>query len=303
MNRIGIDIGGSSAKVGVVAPDGQVLRREQIPTHRDLSGEALTDLLSAAVTRLGDQDTSALGVAAPGFRRPDGEGVINVGNLPQLDGLPLRSRLEAATDLPTVLDNDANAAALGEFRYGAGQGVDRLLVMTIGTGLGAGMVVGGAVHRVCAEGLGDPGHIILRPSGPKCTCGGRGCAEVLAAVPAIRKRTAELRGEETVPEYGAVVEAARAGDRAAEQALTEAGQMIGLTLTSLVHVLGPEVILLGGGGLDAAEGLLFAPIRKTLFAHVQPYFGQHLQLGRAALGNDAGLVGAAALTLEASDPN
>lgn len=295
MNRIGIDIGGSSAKVGVVAPDGQVLRREQVPTHRELSGDALADLLSAAISRLRDGGTTALGVAAPGFRRADGGGVVNVGNLPHLDGYPLRSRLETATDLPTLLDNDANAAALGEFRYGSGQGVDRLLVMTIGTGIGAGMVVGGAVHRVCAEGLGDPGHIVLRIDGPKCTCGGRGCAEALAAVPAIRKRTAELRGEPTLPEYADMVAAARGGDPAAGQALAEAGQLIGLALTSLVHVLGPEVILLGGGGLDVAEGLLFSPIRKALFAHVQPYFGRHLQLGRAALGNDAGLVGAAAL--------
>jgi glucokinase len=295
MNRIGIDIGGSSAKLGVVTSEGAVLRRDQVPTHRELGSDTLTGLLAEAVSRLRDEQTVGLGVAAPGFRRADGEGVVNVGNLPHIDGYPLRSRLENATGLPTVLDNDANAAALGEFRYGAGQGVSRLLVMTIGTGIGAGMVVNGAVLRVCAEGLGDPGHIIVRAGGPECTCGGRGCAEALAAVPAIRRRVAELRKETALPEYVDIVTAALTGNPAASRALADAGALLGQTLASLVHVLGPNGILLGGGGIDIADELLLTPIREALFAHVQPYFGLHLRLERAALGNDAGLVGAAAL--------
>jgi glucokinase len=297
MDRIGIDIGGTSAKVGLVGEAGTVLRRAQLPTGRDLPAAVLVETLAQAVAEVHTGNRAGgLGVAAPGFRRPDGEGVVNVGNLPLIDGFPLRSRLEAATGLPTVLDNDANAAAVGEYRYGGGKGVARLLVVTVGTGIGAGMVVEGKVLRACWEGLGDPGHVIVQAGGPRCNCGGHGCAEAVASVPAILRRARELAVPGAAPaDLGAVVRAARQGDTTASQALQEAGRYLGLALASLTHLLGPDCILLGGGGLDAAENLLMDPAREALLAHVQPFFGKGLTLGRAALGNDAGLIGAAAL--------
>lgn len=236
----------------------------------------------------------ALGVAAPGCRRSDGEGVVNVTNLPNIDGYALRQRLEDATGLPTTLDNDANAAALGEHRFGAGRGADRLLVMTVGTGIGAGMVVEGAVHRVAWSGLGDPGHVIVRRFGPRCACGGHGCVEALASVPAILRRAAEALPP-GYADFGLLVRAALQGESPAAAVLRDAGADLGIALASLVHVLAPDLILLGGGGLDAAEDLLMGPVRESMFAHVQPFFGSRLTLGRAALGNDAGLIGAAAL--------
>jgi glucokinase len=292
---IGIDIGGTSAKVGLVDREGAVRRRAQVPTGAVREAEELTAALAQAVRALAEGAApAALGVAAPGMRREDGEGVINVTNLPRIDGYPLRARLEAATRLPVTLDNDANAAAMAEYRFGAGRGARRLLVITVGTGIGGGMVVGGAVHRVAWQGLGDPGHVIVRLNGPRCGCGGHGCLETLAAVPAIVRRASELRGR-PFDGLGDVTEAARAGAEAPRRALEEAGGLIGMGLATLTHVLAPEVILLGGGGLDAAEDLLLEPVRASLFAHVQPFLGERLTLGRAALGNDAGLVGAAAL--------
>lgn len=297
--RIGIDIGGTSAKLGVVDAAGTIRRRAQVPTGADLPADDLVAQLGAAVFDLrAGEPAIGLGVAAPGMRRADGEGVINVTNLPHIDGYPLRERLEAATGLPTVLDNDANAAAMGEFRFGGGQGVGRLMVVTIGTGIGAGMVVDGKVHRVAYEGLGDPGHVIVRQNGPKCGCGGHGCVEVLAAVPAIVRRADELVGPGPVyGTLGIVVEAARKGEPAASRALGECGELIGMALATHLHLLGPERILLGGGGLDAAEDLLFEPIRRSLWAHAQPFLLERLTLGRAKLGNDAGVVGAAALVV------
>jgi len=295
METIGIDIGGSSAKLGRVDAAGRVIARAQVPTGRERGGDELTQLLADAVRSLaGEAPVFGLGVAAPGFRRDDGEGVENVTNLPRIDGYPLRSRLEAAAGLPTVLDNDANAAALGEFRFGAGRGVRRLMVVTLGTGIGAGMVVDGRVHRVSAQGLGDPGHVTVRAGGPRCGCGARGCLEAIAAVPGIVARAGELAGREFAG-IGEVVAAARGGDAAAGRALAESGRLIGIGLTILTHLLGPHAILLGGGGLDAAEELLLVPIRESLAEHVQPFLGERLTVGRAALGNDAGLVGAAAL--------
>jgi len=295
MNRIGIDIGGTSAKLGLVDGAGTVLRRTQTPTGRDLDGDALVERLVEAVASLQTEETAAgLGVAAPGFRRADGEGVVNVSNMPLIDGYPLRTRLEERTGLPTVLDNDANAAAMGEHRFGGGQGVARLLVMTVGTGIGAGMVVDGAVHRVSWEGLGDPGHVLVQAGGRKCACGAHGCMETVAGVPAIVRHASELASH-PYAHIGEVVQAAREGRGPAAHALADAGRWLGMGLATLVHVLGPDRILLGGGGLDAAEELLMEPIRNSLFAHVQPFLGERLTLARAALGNDAGLVGAAAL--------
>jgi glucokinase len=292
--RVGIDIGGTSAKLGLVDDAGAVVARGQVPTGRDLEADALVERLARAVTELREgREALGLGVAAPGMRRADGEGVVNVTNLPHIDGYPLRDRLEAATGLRTTLDNDANAAALGEYRFGAGKGVPRLLVMTVGTGIGAGMVVDGEVHRVAWQGLGDPGHVIVQAGGPECGCGGHGCVEGLASVPAILRR-ASVGGVEPATLAG-VTEAARLGEPAATEALAEAGHWLGVALATLTHVLAPERILLGGGGLDATEELLLAPIREALFAHVQPFLGARLTLGRAALGNDAGLIGAAAL--------
>lgn len=295
--RIGIDIGGTSAKLGLVDQGGHILRRGQVPTGPDLPADDLVGQLAEAVAGLrSGQPALGLGVAAPGMRRADGEGVINVTNLPHIDGYPLRQRLEAATGLPTVLDNDANAAAMGEHRFGGGQGVSRLMVLTVGTGIGAGMVVDGRVHRVAYEGLGDPGHVIVRQNGPRCGCGGHGCVEVLAAVPAIIRRADELLGPGPVyGTLGIVVEAARKGEPAASRALQECGELIGMALATHLHLLGPERILLGGGGVDAAEDLLFEPIRRSLWGHGQPFLLERLALGRARLGNDAGVAGAAAL--------
>jgi glucokinase len=292
--RIGIDIGGTSVKLGKVDPSGAVLGRRQVPTGRELTAEALVDRLAAAVAELLDgAEASGLGIAAPGMRRSDGEGVINVTNLPHLDGFPLRGRVEEATGLPTILDNDANAAAMGEHRFGAGTGASRLLVMTLGTGIGAGMVVDGAVHRVAWEGLGDPGHVIVQRGGPRCGCGGHGCVEAIAAVPGLLERAREAGAPHG--SLGGLVAAARQAEPAAVGVLREGGAWIGMALATLVHILGPNRILLGGGGLDAAEDLLFTPIRESLYAHTQPFLAEKLTLGRAALGNDAGLVGAAAL--------
>jgi glucokinase len=299
MRQVGIDIGGTSAKLGLVDEAGRVVRRLQVPTGRDAAPGPLVERLAAAAAELiAGEGASGLGIAAPGFRRPDGEGVVNVSNIPAIDGYPLRTRLEEATGLPAVLDNDANAAALGEYRYGGGRGVSRLLVVTVGTGIGAGMVAEGAVHRICWEGLGDPGHVIVAPDGPPCACGGRGCAEAVAAVPATVRRASEARaraGRAGFDDFGEVAEAARGGDEAARAALRESGRYLGVALTTLTHVLAPERILLGGGGLDAAEELLMEPVRAALFGHVQPFLGERLVLGRAALGNDAGVIGAAAL--------
>ncbi len=295
MAAIGIDIGGSSAKLGVV-DRGRILARDQVPTGRELAFPAMVEALAAAVGRLRDSSeltVERIGVAAPGFAAPDGSGVVNVTNLPQLDGAPLRDELTAAAGLPVRVDNDANAAALGEYRYGAGTSAARLMVVTVGTGIGAGMVVGGAVLRASWQGLGDPGHVVVLRDGPRCACGARGCLEALAAVPATLRRAAGLGG--AYPDFAALADAARTAPGPARDALTESGRWLGAGLATLTHVLGPERILLGGGAVDAAGDLLLQAVEASFREHAQPFLLARLTLGRAALGNDAGILGAAAV--------
>jgi glucokinase len=308
---LGIDVGGTSAKLGVVDGAGQIRGRATVPTGYQLSAEKLIARLTESALPLLDQAARAgleirtAGLALPGMLLPDRSGVRNVTNLPGLNDAPLREGLAATLGLSVGLDNDACAAALGEYRYGAGQGAERLLVVTVGTGVGAGMVVDGAVFRTSQGCLGDPGHVIVAPEGPRCGCGGRGCMEVMAAAPAIARHAALLGAERPdsalarLPQpvdVADVARAAAAGDEAARAVLASAGRWLGIGLVSLLHVLGPECLLVGGGVAEAGD-LLLDPLRETIDDYGMPFLTRPLTVGRAALTVDAGLIGAAAVGL------
>ncbi|MBI3910568.1 MAG: ROK family protein [Armatimonadetes bacterium] len=297
---LGIDIGGTTAKLALVTSAGQIVARAQVPTGRKLGAEDLVADLATATGRLLVPITSGptvvgVGVAAPGFRAPDGSGVVNVSNLPTLDGFPLRERLAAALGLPVIIDNDANAAALAEYRFGDRQGARRLHLVTVGTGIGSGLIVDGEVLRVSWGGLGDSGHVVVQRDGRPCACGGTGCLETLAAVPAM-VRAAQAAGV-GVEDFRALAAAARAGEPLALAAIREAAGWLGMGLAALTHVLGPERILLGGGATDALGDLLLEPVRASFARHCQPFLRVRVTFGRARLGNDAGVIGAAALQL------
>jgi glucokinase len=297
--RIGIDIGGTSAKLALVI-EGSIQARGQVATGRQTRFEGLLDSLAATVASLRREapvPVTALGVAAPGYRALDGSGVVNVTNLPGIDGQPLRDCLAERTGLPTAVDNDANAAALGEFRYGAGRGVGRLLVVTVGTGIGAGMVVDGALLRPSWQGLGDPGHLIIQRDGPRCACGGRGCLEAIAATPATVRRAAELG--ELHADFPLLAARALAADGPARSALFDSARWLGAGLATLSHLLGPEQILLGGGAMDAASRLILPAAAAAYAEHAMPFLRARLAV--ATLGNDAGLLGAAAIAGEVDE--
>jgi len=297
---VGIDVGGTSAKLGLIERR-EIRARRQIPTGRSTTFEWLVEGLAGAVAELCSASSSALegiGVAAPGFSAADGSGVVNVTNLPHIDGQPLRDRLSEALGLPVRVDNDANAAALGEFRYGAGGGAARLLLVTVGTGIGAGMVVGGEILRVAWQGLGDPGHIVLQRDGPRCDCGATGCLEALAAAPATLRRAAGLG--QAFPDFPSLVDAATGGDGPGRQALLESAAWLGAGLATYTHLLAPDRLLLGGGVTDAAAHLFLPAVVRAYQAHVQPFLRARVTLARAALGNDAGVLGAAALAAGAA---
>lgn len=308
---LGIDVGGTTAKLGLVDGAGRIRGRATVSTGYDLTAEELVTRLAETSRLLRDQAEQAgleirrAGLALPGMLLPDMSGVCNVTNLPGLNDAPLRDWLAERLGLAVGLDNDACAAALGEYRYGAGRGAARLLVVTVGTGVGAGMVVEGAVFRTSQGCLGDPGHVIVAPDGPRCGCGGRGCLEVMAAAPAIAHHAALLAAERPdsalaqLPrplDVAGVARAAATGDDAARQVLAAAGRWLGMGLASLLHILSPELILIGGGVAEAGD-LLLKPLRESIHDYGMPFLTRPLTVARAALTADAGILGAAAVGL------
>jgi predicted NBD/HSP70 family sugar kinase len=231
-------------------------------------------------------------------------------NVPGLDGFALRPGLAAAFGQRIAMDNDVMNAARAEYLFGEGHRYERALMLFIGTGIAAGIYTeGGQQLRYVSGWTGDTGHIIVDPHGPPCSCGGRGCLEAVAAGPAIRRRALAAaqagkspRLARRLAEAGDLTpqdaaQAAQAGDEAARRIWEEAGWHLGIGLTSLIHIFDPHVILVGGGIAEAGD-LLLEPARRTVTELGSPYYLGHLQaIKKAALGADAGMIGAAALIL------
>jgi glucokinase len=227
--------------------------------------------------------------------------------------LPLADRLREGFDLPVVVDNDGNAAAWGEHRFGAGRGASEMLMVTVGTGIGGGLVTGGRLFRGAHGFAAEIGHIIVEPNGPLCGCGNRGCWEQVASGRAIGRmgRAAgaehpesllvELAGGDPASVHGPVVtEAARRGDPMAVEILSEVGRRLGEGIAGLVNVLDPELVVVGGGASQAGD-LLLEPARRAFDASVEAVDHRpRVPLVAAALGNDAGAIGAADLAAAAA---
>jgi len=220
--------------------------------------------------------------------------------------------LEDRLGIPVFLGNDANAAALGEFAYGAGRGYRHVIYLTVSTGVGGGIISDGRLLEGRHGAAGEVGHVIVEPGGPPCGCGNRGCLEALISGPAIARQAREALdvGWETsigrlagTDPHGVtaevVVRAAREGDGLARELLETAGRRLGTALLGLVHVFDPEVIVVGGGLTNAGE-LLMKLARDTMFAGLMPIFKEGLEVVPPDLGADAGLYGAVALARRAA---
>jgi glucokinase len=306
---VGVDVGGTKILAGLVTADGAVLRAERRRTPAD--GDALVAEVVAAVEALRDGAGADLpvGCGYPGLVTREGLARYgpNVGMAEYPLGDALRERLR--TDR-VVVDNDANAAAWGEFRVGAGQAVrDTMVLYTLGTGVGGGLVVGGRLHRGAHGFAGELGHVVLRVGGAPGPSGIDGTLEAYSSGTAIGRTAAErhargdfdgtpLEGPEP-PDGAAVTAAAEAGVAAAVEVLADAGRHLGIAAAGLVNVLDPELVVVGGGAGAAGE-LVLGPARAALAAHVLgPGHRPAVPVVPAALGERAGLVGAALLALAA----
>jgi glucokinase len=290
-----IDIGGTSTKIGIVAEDGSIVRRELVPTSLhgkpvavvDAIVESLRPMLDAAGAEA--DVVSGIGVSVAGFLNRDRSAMIHNANLPALREFPLRHALEERFSLSCLLEVDSNAAVVAEYLYGVGQGSTRLLGVTVGTGLGGGVIIEGQLLRYTGECAGDLGHIILDPKGRLCTCGARGCLEAMVNSAAVSERG----GGRTVRE---IVSSARKGDQLAVKALAETGWWLGLGLASLSPVFSPDRIVVGGGIAAAAE-LLLEPVRASYLTHARPEFRENTQVIGSSFDGWEGIVGAASLFL------
>lgn len=296
---IGIDIGGTSTKLGLV-DQGKVVARKSLPTTGHGSADAFTDALAEAAGQLATdngQPATAIGIGAPNANQITG--IIEMApNLPWKHDVQLARMVELRTGIPAVLGNDANAAALGEWRYGAGKGCKDLLMVTLGTGVGSGFIANGQLLLGSHGNAGELGHTTIVIDGRQCTCGRKGCLEAYVSIRGIRETYADLDGDpDLLREEGVlcIAKAAQQGDTAALQTFRHAARWLAVGLANAVAITGPERIVLFGGIARNGE-LLMAPLRERFRESLLNIYHGRVDLVASALPeDDAAILGAAAL--------
>jgi glucokinase len=307
---VGVDLGGTQVRAIVCDREGHILSRAATLTlaheGRDAVIRRILDTIIDAVGPRLWTEIAGIGVGAPGPLNPYSGVVVHAPNLPGWEDVPLRQLIAERFCLPVALGNDANLAALGEQRFGAGRGVDDLVYMTISTGIGGGIISGGELFLGHGGFAGEVGHQTILAGGPLCGCGNHGCLEALAAGPAIgrmgREAAEEGRGEALLALAGGdvsrisarvVSQAAAAGDATAIEIIRRAATYIGIGLANLANILNPELYVLGGGVTHAGP-LLFDTIRETI-RRTAMLATRDVRVERAVLGDDVVLWGAVAL--------
>ncbi len=301
---IAIDVGGTQLRVAVY-PQGEIhpLKQKRIPTQANNQTplERLINLI-AELWPSGDS-VRAIGIAVPGWVNPQMGVIHQCPNIPGWEKLPLVSILEKRFGVPVKLGNDANMAAVGEWRYGAARSHHNIVYLTISTGIGGGVILDDRLllgaHGLAAE----LGHVTIVPDGPMCGCGHRGHVEAFASGTAIARYVAEqlatgvpsVLSEIANPSGRDITMAAEQGDSLAISALARSGAYIGLALANYLHIFNPSIVILGGG-VSKSGNFLLEPLRASLAEHVlSPEYLHGLVITTAALGDDAGLMGALAL--------
>ena len=305
----GIDVGGTKIAGGVVDDDGNVLETLRVESPAS-DVKAIEDAIADLVGQLSARhDITAVGIGAAGYVDRDRARVLFAPNLAWRN-VNLKAELEERVDVPVVVENDANAAAWGEFRFGAGIDVDDLMLVTVGTGVGGGLVLDGELYRG-AYGVGaEIGHLRIVPDGILCGCGHHGCFEQYASGSALVREARQIAAngvpaaDALLARAGGTVEgidgpmitaAARDGDAFAIGRLAELGHWLGAGIASLVTVLDPAVVALGGGVSEAGD-LLLEPLREAFGRHLPGREHRPLaEIRRVTLGNAAGMIGAADL--------
>lgn len=314
---IGIDLGGTDIKAGLLSSDGKLLYRTVVSTRVNEGAKAIAKRIAQTILQVHSQIQSksnqnqlttdevvGIGLGSPGLILAE-SGIIHFSpNFPGWSDIPLLDYVAeelGSLMIPLYIDNDVNVMVLGELHHGAGKGYENIVGLTLGTGVGGGIVINRKVFHGSWNTAGELGHTIVQPNGRKCGCGNRGCLEAYAGARHIVQRTHQkiASGQKTclnpdvlTPKQIAV--AAETGDKLAQEIFAETGKYIGIALTSIAHILNPEIAIIGGGISAAGENLLFQHIREEFRKRTMGIPSQ-MEIVPAKLGNNAGLIGAAML--------
>lgn len=307
---VGVDVGGTKVLGGVVDASGKVLATSRRDTPREGGSELTKTIAEVALALMQNHSITAVGVSAAGFVSSDRKTMLATPNIADWNGVQLDVELTKLIGLPVVIENDANAAAWGEAKFGAGRNQAHMMMLTIGTGVGGGIVVNNELYRGAFGIAAEFGHLRVVPEGHLCGCGARGCFEQYASGSALRRHAREAisaspdlarnllaRGDGTIDGLTgqAITDAAREGDAVALAAFQTTAQYLGAGIASLAVLLDPSCVVIGGGVIDAGE-ILLAPTREAMKRYM-PFAGKHPypEIVAAELGNEAGLVGVADL--------
>ncbi len=309
---IGIDLGGTKILTAIAGKDGDILARRKLPTEANKGQNKIIanikETIKGVLEETGkiEKDITRIGVGSPGPLSVKKGIIYENSNLPWKN-VPIVKLLEEEVGIRVVLENDANAAALGEKCFGTGQGVDNLLYITISTGIGGGIIIDGKIYHGASDGAGEIGHMTVHPDGPLCGCGNHGCFETLASGTAIaemgrnavvRSRAQVLKGlcqgDLNKIDAALVAQAAYQGDQDAVRIFENAGSYLGIGIANLINLFNPEMIILGGGVMKA-EDLFIECMYKTLEERALTASREELEICRAGLGDDTGVKGAIAV--------
>jgi glucokinase len=288
-STVGIDIGGTFIKAALVSGEGRVLRRARVASGVEGGADEIERRVEEAVGELGGGGIRGVGIGVPGMVRMDDGVVVRSPNIPAWNEYPARERLGARLGLGVVVDNDANMAALGEGWVGAGRGAGSFMMITLGTGIGAGIVLGGRLWHGDTGRAGEFGHVIVEPGGAPCGCGGRGCVERYASADGMRRLASELGLEADVPDIMAL---AGKGDPAARRVFETAGGMLGIALGAWFNIMDVRTVIVGGGAAPALR-LMLPHLRDALARSVYGVEPGQLRIVPAELGEEAGVIGSA----------
>lgn len=297
---IGLDLGGTNLRAAAITESGELIDRVSGSTNLQEGREAvlgdIVEKISALRERHGPSDCVGVGIGVPGFIRMEDGVIVGSNNLPEMEGAPVRDEVSGRLGVPVILENDANAAALGEVWIGAGKDVDDLVLLTLGTGVGGGIVSGGKVLHGAVGMAGEIGHITVNPTGNPCGCGNVGCLEKHASATAVEGMAMMMGIPEgtTAKQLQALAEE---GDERARAAWAQMGSALGIALASLINIFNFPLYLLSGGVLPAWK--FFAPTmleeaRRRSFT----YRNSETRIEQATLGSEAGLFGAAYLPFQ-----
>jgi glucokinase len=301
---IALDLGGTNLRIAAVTQQGEVLHLTREKTRADSGPDNLIKRMVAGIRRLEEtldgegREVRGISIGAPGVIARERGVVMSSPNLPGWEKIPLLERLSSEFKQPMVLENDANAAAFGEFWSGAGNGRKTMVLLTLGTGVGGGIIVNGELLEGADGMAGEIGHLTVEREGAPCPCGNRGCLERYASATGIAARYGELAGSDGAGTSSEdVYRLAIGGDSYAQRALAEAGMYLGVAMAAIVNILNPECIIIGGGVLPAWAFIIPAAAQEMKSRAFQAP-AERVEIIPAALGDRAGIIGAAGIIWE-----